>query len=112
MFFNKEHKVHKLKKRINSISGAERLKLIDKYKNLRKELLKTPYTSQTGKKIVYQRYADDFLVGINGNRKDCLQIKSYLSEFISTVLKMKLSEEKTLITHSSQPARFLGTVRK
>lgn len=41
-------------------------------------------------------------------RTDCQWIKSKLSEFISETLKMELSEEKTLITHSSECARFLG----
>ena len=29
-------------------------------------------------------------------------------EFIQNTLKMELSQEKTLITHSNTPARFLG----
>ena len=35
-------------------------------------------------------------------------IKRQLSDFISQTLKMELSEQKTLITHSNQYARFLG----
>ena len=53
------------------------------------------------------RYADDFLIAVNGNRQDCEKIKQELTEFISTTLKMELSQEKTLITHSNTPARFL-----
>ena len=53
------------------------------------------------------RYADDFLIGINGSKEDCQTIKQRLSEFICNELKMELSEEKTLITHSSNYARFL-----
>ena len=45
---------------------------------------------------------------MNGNKEDCEQIKCKLTEFISDVLKMELSQEKTLITHSSETARFLG----
>ena len=37
-----------------------------------------------------------------------MEIKSKLAEFISNTLGMELSEEKTLVTHSSQCARFLG----
>ncbi len=69
---------------------------------------KVPYCFKTDKVIKYIRYADDFLIGIKGNRKDCEDIKSKFSEFISQKLKRELSEEKTLITHSSQYARFLG----
>jgi len=56
----------------------------------------------------YIRYAEDFIIGVKGDRTDCERIKQQFSEFISEKLKMELSEEKTLITHSSQHARFLG----
>ena len=56
----------------------------------------------------FVRYADDFLIGVNGSKEDCVQIKRQLSEFIARTLKMELSEEKTLITHSNESARFLG----
>lgn len=52
--------------------------------------------------------ADDFIIGVKGSKEDCQWIKSKLSEFIGQTLKMELSEEKTLITHSSECARFLG----
>lgn len=45
---------------------------------------------------------------MKGSQADCQWIKSRLSEFIRETLKMELSEEKTLITHSSKSARFLG----
>ena len=86
----------------------ERTACIEKYNALRAELLRTPSKRQTDKKIKYVRYADDFLIGVNGDKADCEWIKSELRAFIGDVLKMELSEEKTLITHSSQPARFLG----
>ena len=41
-------------------------------------------------------------------RDSCERIKRQLSDFISQTLKMELSEQKTLITHSNQYARFLG----
>lgn len=69
---------------------------------------KTPAKLCDDKKIKYVRYADDFLIEVNGNKKDCEWIKSQLTEFISQELKMELSQEKTLITHSNNYARFLG----
>ena len=45
---------------------------------------------------------------MNGNREDCVDIKNRLGEFISENLKMELSVDKTLITHSNDYARFLG----
>jgi group II intron reverse transcriptase/maturase len=85
-----------------------RTRLIKEYQSKRKQLLKTPCASQTDTKIKYIRYADDFLIGVKGSREDCMRIKSKLAEFIGETLKMELSDKKTLITHSSQSARFLG----
>ncbi len=97
-----------ISKHIDKSEGTAREQLIDDYKTKRQQLLKLPYTSQTDKKLKYIRYADDFIIGVKGSREDCLWIKSKLSEFIGQTLKMTLSEEKTLITHSSECARFLG----
>lgn len=67
-----------------------------------------PAKNQSDKKIKYVRYTDDFIIGVNGNRSDCEEIKTALATFIQDELKMNLSEEKTLITHSSELAHFLG----
>lgn len=93
---------------IDRKNGVERESMIAECKTLRKQLLKTPCTAQTDKKLKYIRYADDFIIGVKGSKEDCQWIKSKLSEFIGQTLKMELSEEKTLITHSSECARFLG----
>lgn len=94
--------------KINISSGDERKALIQEYKNLSKQLRKTPSKSQTDKKLKYVRYADDFIIGVNGNKEDCVAIKKQLSDFIKNELKMELSDEKTLITHSNDYARFLS----
>lgn len=102
------HQMRKLTPQIDNASGVEREALIKQKKAIRATLLKTPYKSQTDKKIKYIRYADDFLIGVNGSMEDCVEIKRQLSEFIASTLKMELSDEKTLITHSNSYARFLG----
>jgi group II intron reverse transcriptase/maturase len=99
---------YKLSERIDVAEEPERSELIKQYKELRAKQLKTPYKSQTDKKIKYIRYADDFLIGVNGSAEDCAWVKQQLSEYIAGTLKMELSEEKTLITHSNDYARFLG----
>lgn len=85
-----------------------RTEFLPEYKKLRAEMLKLPAKSQTDKIIKYVRYADDFLLGVKGSKADCERIKSELKTFLRDVLKMELSEEKTLITHSAGYARFLG----
>ena len=100
--------VEKLSRRIGNAEGAEKERLLAEYRQKRKLMLKTPCTSQTVKRMKYVRYADDFIIAVKGSKADCKWIKSRLSEFIAQSLNMELSEEKTLITHSSQYARFLG----
>lgn len=106
-----EYQINKMRKKLKDIEEEkreEKQRLIQQIKSMRKELLKTPCKSQTDKKIKYIRYCDDFIIGVNGSKEDCKEIKKQLSDFITQSLKMELSEEKTLITHSSKKARFLG----
>jgi group II intron reverse transcriptase/maturase len=103
-----QNRIRRLSYHIGRSNGAEKEKLLEEYKPLRKQIMKIPCTSQSDKKIKYIRYADDFIIGVKGNREDCQWIKSKLSEFIGGTLKMELSADKTLITHSSECARFLG----
>lgn len=61
------------------------------------------------RRLWYCRYADDWLLGFSGPRKEAEQIKAQLREFLGEQLRLELSQEKTLITHArSEAARFLG----
>lgn len=101
-------KMNYAKKQLKMATGQRKVELLKKIKVWKNELHKIPYSSKTDKVMKYIRYADDFIIGIKGSKKDCEQIKKQFAEFISHALKMELSDEKTLITHSNQYARFLG----
>ena len=61
------------------------------------------------RRLKYVRYADDFLLGLVGTRREAEEIKLRLGEFLREQLKLELSAAKTLITHArSDRARFLG----
>lgn len=67
------------------------------------------------KRLKYVRYADDFLIGIIGSKEDAVKIKDDIKRFLADRLALELSDEKTLVTHTEKPAKFLGyevTVRK
>ena len=98
----------KAKKQLETARGQEKVELLREIKSIRARLHKTPFTSKTDKAMKYIRYADDFIIGVRGDKEDCEYIKKQFSDFISQSLKMELSDEKTLITHSNQYARFLG----
>lgn len=97
-----------LKRKIAKSEGEERDKLIAQYKEVHRMACKLPSASQTDKRIRYVRYADDFLIGVSGSREDCEKIKTEIKMFVAEKLHMELSDEKTLITHSNEHARFLS----
>jgi len=102
-------RVHYISTLLKKESNPERIEaLLQEKKVLRAQMLRLPAKSQTDKRINYIRYADDFLIGVVGSKEDCVEIKTRIKTFLSDKLKLELSEEKTLITHSSEQARFLG----
>lgn len=86
----------------------ERARRLSRYFALKQEIRKLPCHSQTHKKFTFVRYADDWLVGVCGSKEDCIALKAEIATFLRDELKLTLSEEKTLITHSSKEVRFIG----
>src|SRR5262245_31271028 len=77
-----------------------------KYLNL------TTYRKQVRRKqgksnFLYCRYADDFVVLCNGTKAQALTMKEELKEVLEG-MGLKLSEEKTKVTHITEGFRFLG----
>jgi group II intron reverse transcriptase/maturase len=61
------------------------------------------------RRLRYCRYADDWLLGFAGPRREAEEIKEAIGRFLHDDLRLELSPTKTLITHGrTQPARFLG----
>jgi len=61
------------------------------------------------RRLRYDRYADDFLLGFIGPKAEAEGIKEKLATFLQTELNLTLSAEKTLVTHAAtERARFLG----
>lgn len=56
----------------------------------------------------YVRYADDFVVLCNGTKAQAEALKEELSGFLNQTLRLRLSEEKTKITHLNDGVEFLG----
>jgi group II intron reverse transcriptase/maturase len=61
------------------------------------------------RRLKYCRYADDFALAFIGPKSEAEEIKRRLRAFLREELKLELSEEKTLITHTRESAAaFLG----
>lgn len=89
----------------------QKVELRSKIAELRKQMLTIPCGREMDeqfKRLKYVRYADDFLIGVIGSKAECERIKADITEFMSEKLKLKMSEEKTLITNAQDPAKFLG----
>ena len=81
-------------------------------RQMRRELQQLPSRDPDDpdyRRLHYVRYADDWLLGLTGTRREAEDIKDKLAGFLGRRLNLKLSEHKTLITHGrTRPARFLG----
>lgn len=102
------NELKRLSNRLKKVEGNEKQELLEEYLIKRQRLMTIPCTAQTDKKLKYVRYADDFIISVKGNKSDCQLVKQQLADFINGHLEMTLSPGKTLITHSSNCARFLG----
>jgi group II intron reverse transcriptase/maturase len=61
------------------------------------------------RRLRYCRYADDWLLGFTGPRREAEEIKAQVGDFLRDQLALKLSPTKTMITHGrTRAARFLG----
>ena len=91
------------------------LKEQKRLKGIMRSLPTAIYDDPDFRRVLYCRYADDFIVGVIGSKQDAEVIKSDIGKFLADKLKLKMSDEKTNVTHCKDKARFLGydiTVRK
>jgi RNA-directed DNA polymerase len=63
---------------------------------------------EIGGTLMLTRYADDWVAVWNGSRERAEEIKAEIKAFLADELKLRLSEEKTLITHIDDGLDFLG----
>ena len=81
------------------------------YKTRMKELTSTPSMRQDDSyvKIQYVRYADDFIIGVEGSYKVAQDILKKVELWIKKELKLQLNPEKTgIVKYSERPIKFLG----
>jgi len=108
-------KIHYMKQKNtkvwDSLSTEEKQKRAKVLRQMQAELRSIPYRplqEEGYKSLQYYRYADDFIIGIIGSRRDAEKLKHDLSVFLKETLCLTLSMEKTKITHTADRARFLG----
>mgnify|MGYP001158130608 CR=1 FL=1 len=105
-------KISYRKKKLDCTEGAERDDLLYEIKALSKELYDTPASANDDSyiRVKYIRYADDWMIGVNGSQELATTFRQMCADFLNQDLKLELSFEKTHIRHAkSEEAFFLGT---
>lgn len=73
-----------------------------------KESIKYYAVDPEYRKMVYVRYADDFLIGFNGPKKEATDILIRIAHYLGRERMMKLSIEKSGVRHHKKGVHFLG----
>ncbi|WP_455749198.1 reverse transcriptase domain-containing protein [Elizabethkingia miricola] len=104
----RKRNVRKLRKVTDENERRELLKRIRDDEKKRVLVPNGDEMDENYKRLKYVRYADDFLIGIIGSKADAKKVKEDIKKFLSEKLALELSDEKTLITHTEEAAKFLG----
>ncbi len=83
----------------------------DEYKKILRRLFEIPSmrTDDTYIRINYIRYADDFVIGVEGSHTLAKEILQKLNEFVTNKLKLKFNSDKTFISQFDKESfKFLG----
>ena len=60
------------------------------------------------RRLVYVRYADDFLIGVIGSKSDALAVLERVKVFLKETLHLEVSPDKTGVVKATEGASFLG----
>lgn len=87
---------------------------VPEIKRLKKALKNVPSVDKfdtSFRRVHYARYADDFVIGIISSKEYAIRLKQEVKVFLEEVLHLRLSEEKTKITHAKHDKiHFLGYI--
>ncbi|MBM5447593.1 hypothetical protein J7898_04560 [Vibrio parahaemolyticus] len=93
--------------------GRTRPELVKKIREWKQIQTRTPARAGGWFRLKYIRYADDWMIGVIGDKRLAERIRSEAETFLANELKLTLSLEKTHITHGrTELAKFLGTTIK
>ncbi len=100
--------LRKRRMQLKRASRAERRVLLDELGQWEKQQRREPYfTERHPCKFGYVRYADDFVVMVNGTKEDAEAVKRQVTDKLES-MGLTLSDEKTKLTHWRNPVTFLG----
>jgi group II intron reverse transcriptase/maturase len=103
-----ENKIGQLRRKLRDGLGSR--ETVHALEELERQQRRTPCYAREKKhpcKVKYVRYADDFVILVAGNKRETEAIRDKVREKLSG-LGLKLSDDKTKITHWSHNVHFLG----
>lgn len=107
-YWRLDTRISKLRKKLRARKLSE--EQAAKLKELVRQRKHTPYYDKDKRyscRVKYVRYADDWLILVVGGKQEAETIKQQVKEKLSS-MGLKLSDEKTKVTHWHHPVRFLG----
>jgi RNA-directed DNA polymerase len=106
------NKLQRLKKGLKCHNPEDtRENLLRKRRELQKQMHKIPSVDLFDpdyKRLRYARYADDFIIGVIGSRKDAELVMQQVKVFLENELFLEAASDKTCIKSARKGVRFLG----
>jgi len=112
-----EYRIHRLRKKIDRLKEDEQgngpliLELRNQIRKIDKKRKVIPSRNlydPAYRRLWYARYADDFLIGIIGSKREATEILEQVKKFLRESLHLEVSESKTGIRYAKEGTRFLG----
>jgi group II intron reverse transcriptase/maturase len=104
------NKVTRLRSKLKQTLGTARAALIRELTDLERQQRNTPVYAKEKRhpsKVGYVRYADDFVIMVQGKKPEAQAIKDEIGKKLQE-MGLALSEEKTKLTHWGYRVNFLG----
>jgi hypothetical protein len=105
-----ENKVTQIRRKLKQTQGNAREALIKALTELERQQRVTPCYAKDKRhpsKVGYARYADDFVIMVQGKKPEAQAIKDQIGKKLQE-MGLALSEEKTKLTHWQYRVNFLG----
>jgi group II intron reverse transcriptase/maturase len=94
--------------RIYRAAKAGNKEAVKAFTKKRRQLVSKDQLDPGYRRMVFVRYADDWLVGIIGPKELAQRIRRLVSKFLKQKLALNLNPDKTVITHNSERISFLS----
>jgi group II intron reverse transcriptase/maturase len=105
-----ERRIERLRCKLKQTNGTAREALIRQLRELERQRKDTPYYAKEAKhpsKLGYVRYADDFVVMVQGKKPEAQAMKDQIGKKLQD-MGLMLSKEKTKLTYWRYRVNFLG----